>query len=73
MSKKNHYILTDEELPMVKLFQQLTLEQCKELFKKNYNNYSLALKCKLYGVIAAKYVWEDEYVPNLKRNNNSEK
>ena len=61
---KNTFQLTDEENALVQLFQQLTIEQCVELFKKNYDNYRSGLKNKLYVVIGAKFVWGEDYKPN---------
>ena len=56
--------LTDEENSMVQLYQQLTIEQCAELFKQNENTYSPPLKNRLYVVIGAKFVWGKDYIPN---------
>ena len=56
--------LTAEEHSMVQLYQQLTVDQCVELFKKNYDNYGSRLKNRLYVVIGAKIVWGADYVPN---------
>ena len=50
-----HYV-TPDEITMMQLFQQLTLDQCVELFKQNYGNYSKFLRNKLYIIIAAKYI-----------------
>lgn len=63
MPREKHHIYP-EDIQMIKLFQQLTLEQCIELFKKNYGNYSPYLKNKLYVIIGAKSVWGEEYKPN---------
>ena len=62
MTKKHP--LTPEESQMVQLFQQLTIEQCIELFKQNYDNYSPLLKNRLYVVIGAKTVWGKDYISN---------
>ena len=56
--------LTSDEMSMLQLFQQLPLEQCIELFKTNYNNYSYQLRTKLYIIIGAKSVWGEKYEPN---------
>lgn len=56
--------LSLEECSMVQLYQQLTVDQCVELFKKNYDNYGPLLKNRLYVVIGAKIVWGNEYTPN---------
>lgn len=60
----NKHPLKPDESQMVQLFQQLSVEQCIELFKQNYDNYSPLLKNRLYVVIGAKTVWGEVYTPN---------
>lgn len=62
--QKGKWRLNLAEQSMVELFQQLELDQCVQLFKQNYDNYSSLLKNKLYVVMGAKYVWGAEYKPN---------
>lgn len=58
---------------IIQLYQQLTLEQCKELFLRQKDTFNNKLKTSVYVLIAAKYVYGDEYVPNKNRPVKKEK
>lgn len=62
--EKKKITLSDQDYQMFRLFQQLTIEQCLELMKKNYSNYSAYLRKLLFAVIGSKLYWGDKYVPD---------
>lgn len=70
---KNNQFNQEEINNIVHLYQQLTLEQCKELFLRQKDTFNCKLKNAVYVVIAAKYVYGDEYVPNKNKKQKEEK
>ncbi|MCQ2975057.1 MAG: hypothetical protein MJ211_09620 [Bacteroidales bacterium] len=46
---------------IVHLYQQLTLEQCRELYLQQKDTFNNKLKCAVRLVIATKYIYGENY------------
>lgn len=64
---KANQISQEEFNNIIALYQQLTIDQCKELFLRQRDSIPKNLKNKLYSLIGAKYVYGEDYVPNKNR------
>ena len=58
--------------PVVELYQSLTIEQCVELYLRQYNNLEYWQKRTILSIIGAKTVYKDEYRPNYKTSMKNE-
>lgn len=58
--------------PVVELYQSLTIEQCVELYLRQYDNLEYWQKRTILSIIGAKTVYKDEYRPNYKTSMKNE-
>lgn len=58
--------------PVVELYQSLTIEQCVELYLRQYNNLEYWQKRTILSIIGAKTVYKDEYRPHYKTSKKNE-
>ena len=57
-----HTPMVDQNL--VKLYQDLTPEQCRELYLKQHDSINARTRSRLLAVIGAKTVYGSSYTPN---------
>ena len=57
---------------VVELYQSLTIEQCVELYLRQYDNLEYWQKRTILSIIGAKTVYKDEYRPNYKTSMKNE-
>ena len=58
--------------PVVELYQSLTIEQCVELYLRQYDNLEYWQKRTILSIIGAKTVYKDEYRPHYKTSKKNE-
>jgi hypothetical protein len=59
-------------IPVIQLYQSLTLEQCIELYIQQHHNFTQWQKRSILSVIGAKTVYKDKYEPNWKEKHKDE-
>lgn len=52
--------------PVVELYQSLTIEQCIELYLRQYDNLNAWQRRSVLSIIGAKTVYKEKYRPNYK-------
>lgn len=58
--------------PVIELYQSLPIEQCVELYLKQYDNLDYCQKRTILSIIGAKTVYKDEYRPHYKTSMKNE-
>lgn len=58
--------------PIIELYQSLTIEQCVELYLRQYDNLNPWQRRTVLSIIGAKTVYKDEYRPHYKTSMKNE-
>lgn len=58
--------MKEEFKPVIELYQSLPIEQCVELYLRQYDNMNPWQRRTVLSIIGAKTVYKDEYRPNYK-------
>lgn len=72
MSKNQIRNMKKEFQPVIELYQSLTIDQCVELYLRQYDNLNPWQRRTVLSIIGAKTVYKDEYRPRYKTSKKNE-
>lgn len=72
MSKNKIREMKEAFKPIIELYQSLTIEQCVELYLRQYDNLKPWERRSVLSIIGAKTVYKEEYRPNYKKSKKNE-